>query len=100
MTSAASAPSLPTAALNPCATPRISVGNSSDAWATPRNKHQGNCAPGSRAAILSQRAKPGSADWLIPQLIGSFRSKSLLDATYFHCTADSSWVPLAKEVSG
>jgi hypothetical protein len=29
--SAVSAPSLPTAALKPCATPRISVGNSSEA---------------------------------------------------------------------
>ena len=40
MMSAESAPSLPTAALNPCATPRISVGNSSDAWTPAPGKRQ------------------------------------------------------------
>ena len=40
MMSAERAPTLPTAALNPCATPRISVGNSSDAWTCTSHVHQ------------------------------------------------------------
>ena len=91
MMSAERAPSLPTAALNPCATPRISVGNSSDAWTATLHKHCGvphQCL----TSHAMKKAWLSYSTWPFAKLISP---QCGLSPT---CMAELSWVCLAEEV--